>query len=82
MIIKLIKQFAPLKKEKPIGTELEVNKELGEKLINEGIAVALNQLMTTEREEMIIAHSQLMDDEELQDDVQKVKIKTKAKPKK
>lgn len=80
MIIKLKKEWSPGARLKPIGTEFDVTTELGNELISKGIAERLDVSYPIGEVKMF---ERLIEDEELQDDVQKVKVKTtKQKPKK
>lgn len=79
MIIKLKKEWSPGARLKPIGTEFDVTTELGNELISKGIAERLDVSYPIGEVKMF---ERLIEDEELQDDVQKVKVKTtKQKPK-
>lgn len=73
MIIKLKKEWSPGARLKPIGTEFDVTTELGNELISKGIAERLDAVHTIGEVKMF---ERLIEDEDLQDDVQKVKVKT------
>jgi hypothetical protein len=53
MIIKLTQDYAVVTLVKPAGTEFDVTKELGQRLINEGVAIELNKSMTDTEEKAV-----------------------------
>jgi hypothetical protein len=68
MIIKLTQDYKVVTLLKQAGTELDVTTELGQRLINEGVAIRLDKVMTDKEAEGL---SKMI--EELDEDAPKIK---------
>jgi hypothetical protein len=78
MIIKLTQDYPVVTLVKPAGTEFDVTKELGKRLINEGVAIELNKRMTDTDEKAVNKMIEVMSEEE---EVPKIKKIAKTEKK-